>query len=414
MKNNSNNISTILFKNKKRNYILFSQIISAIFGLFLGKLIATYIEPDSFGLYSLQFGVYTLLFSLFFSPPNQFYKSSINTLYQKIGFKHFGSSMLISNIIVVSFILFYLLFIQNEPVSLFFVFLILFFVPVNLFFKINSDYNNVVDDYKRFSLGTIVKSIAPVLFFIFFININSLRYSESDLIWIVNFFGFLVGSFFIFNKKSIKIIPKKISFQNFFKSQLKFGLPLMLMALLSWSNNYLDRYIIEYYLDLKQVGLYNASYSLGSKFFLLISPLFLILLTPFVYKNESIKAKKKQINRYLAYFLIISIPILIATLFFYNYFGYLLLSENYSEGFILIFWIALAHFFLIATQIVETVFYAEKNTSIILFGVLISAIINLVLNLILIPHYGFIGAAYSTVLTFLARFIYIYISFKKI
>ena len=88
------------------------------------------------------------------------------------------------------------------------------------------------------------------------------------------------------------------SFKEFFRKFFLYSSPLIILAFWSWVNTYTDRYIIEYFLDEKSVGLYNANLGLGSKFFLLFYPFFTTLLTPIIFNKEiNTIEKKKVINK---------------------------------------------------------------------------------------------------------------------
>lgn len=401
-------------ESKKRNYIIVSQVITAFLGLVYGKLVAIYIIPEQLGLYNLQFGIFTLLFTICFSPIVQYYKSSITNLNKKVGWEYYIYTFLVSTILMISL----LSIIVGFDLVSFNIEMIIFlaFIPINLFFKLFSDYNNVVDNYIKFVSGNLLKTLLTALLLLALVNINVLeKYEQSNILWIVQIISTIIGLLFLFNKQAIVFKSKRFfSYRTFFKANIEYGLPLMLTAVLSWIVNFADRYVINYYLGANQVGIYNANYALGAKFFLLLSPLFLILLTPKVYSNIKIQNKKLEIIKYARVFYVISIPILVLVYFLKEFIGLFLLSEQYSSGFFVIFWIALAHVFLVVLQLYETLFYSEKETKFIFIGNLFAALSNLVLNFALIPTYGIYGAALSTLIAFCFRFFYVFYKFKKL
>ena len=80
----------------------------------------------------------------------------------------------------------------------------------------------------------------------------------------------------------------------------------------------------------------------------------------------------------------------------------------------MIFWIAVAYFFLTLVFLYETIFYADGNTKVILYSNVIAALFNIALNVILIPCYGLNGAIISTLLSFIIRFFVVQFYFKKL
>lgn len=408
-----NKILTFI-SNKKNQYIISTQILSALVGFIFGKVIALHISPKDFGIYNLQFGIYTFFFTFLLSPIIQFYKSSITGLYKKVGFYFFGLNLLKSLVLFLVFLIGYLYFFSAESVGvLFMAFIFLFFAPLNILFNLQNDYNNVIDNYKKFSLSNVVKIILGLLVLVFFV-LKETSLEGFFIIWVASLMGFLGATLVAYNKNAVKIISNhEISYRLFNKQQLQFAFPLIMMGAVGWVNNYLDRFIIKYFLNLEQVGIYNANYGLGAKFFLLLSPMFLVLLTPYIYGENNIENKKKQIKRYSITFFVLGLFVLTLIGLSYEMIGKLFLSESYKEGFYIIFLIALAHLFLIGTHIFETIFYAGKKTKIILYGGISSAIVNVILNIILVSKYGIKGAALSTVFSFLTQFLFIYFKYKK-
>ncbi len=402
-----------LLKNSDRFYFLLSQIIIAVVGLLTGKIIALYFTPEDFGLFNLQFAIYTFFFSLLISPFIQFTKTETKSLLSKLGYHHF--LYLGSILMLIFYILLLSIFSVKYSSTLYIAIILVFFIPLNMFFNVLSDYFNIKNELKLFSLSNLLKSIGGLLLagLLFIVNY---KYTEGTIVlWSIQIVGFLLGTIFFFsNYKILYAGFYKISFYNFIKKYYNYAWPLMILAFWSWINSYFDRFAIEYYLDIKSVGVYNASYAVGSKFFLLLYPFFLTLLTPSVYATTTIKARKATIVKYSRIYALVAAPILLVIYFLSPTIGMLLLSKSYESGFYLIFWIALSYFFLTIVYFYETIFYAESKTAIILYSNIVSAIINIVFNVLLIPMYGLNGAFIATLITFLVRLLIVKFYFSKL
>jgi O-antigen/teichoic acid export membrane protein len=190
--------------------------------------------------------------------------------------------------------------------------------------------------------------------------------------------------------------------------------PLVILAFWNWINNFSDRYIIEFFMDVKDVGIYNANYSLGSKFFILINPLFLSLLMPKIYANTTNEIKKIAINRAVKMYFLVGVPLLILIYYLREPLGLVLLSKEYSSGYYIIFWIAFAYFFLTLTYLYETIFYYNGNTKIILYSNITSAVINIIFNMVLIKLFGLPGAIISMMLSCIVRVLIIRSYFVRV
>jgi O-antigen/teichoic acid export membrane protein len=256
------------------------------------------------------------------------------------------------------------------------------------------------------SNNVIFKNIVILLF-----SLISFFLKFESFLWFILLIGYLVSSFpflttikqyFFKSKNLIKLECEKI---------IQFSYPLILTSFLVWVTNYSDRFFLDYYLNNDAVGLYSAIYSLGSKFFLLLSPIFLTFITSKIFITNEILVKRQVVTEFSLKFLIVSIPIILIVYFFSYQIGSLFLSKNYSDAFDFLYIIVLAYFFLVFTFLFEQYYYSVNKTKTIFFGNLIAAIINIGLNFWLIPIWGILGASVSTLFTFICRFLFIIFNF---
>ena len=408
-----NKIIKLYGSNKNRNYILFTQIINTIIGLISGKLIAVNITPEDFGLYNIQFATYSFVSTLLLSPFIQYIKTTSNSLLAKVGSKFyfytFFSLLFFSYMLLVSFLYF---FYNISNLRLYCI--LFFFMLFASVFNIAGDFYMIKSKLIVYSKYSVFKSFFALVFIglTFYFGLN--WFSSVELLWAMQVFG--IGIALLFFGKHYQFFKSKIKvgYVSFFKKYFKFSLPLILLAFWSWINNFFDRYALEYLLDLKDVGIYNANYGIGSKFFLLLSPMFLILITPQVYALVKVEIKKKAIIKYSKYYAALGVLLLCLIFISKEYIGQLLLAQPYKEGFYLIFWMALAFFILTLTHLFESIFYSEKKTKIILYSNIFSAVINIAANIILIPIYGILGAALATLMGFTIQFFIIFYNFNKL
>lgn len=402
-----------LLKNKQKGCLFFSQILIAILGLITGKIIALYFSPEDFGLYNLQFAIYTFFFSFLLTPFIQYTKTVTKTLLPKLGYSYFLS--LGCFLIVVLYFVIITFFSIKYSFNNYFFLILGVLIPANVLFNLLTDYFNVHNCLNLFSLSNLLKNLGGLCFvgLIFYINYN---YRDGvTLLWIIQIVGFILGTLLFLPYYKISLYGNyKISYNKFIIKYAKYSWPLMILAFWSWINNYFDRFAIEYFLDVKSVGIYNANYSVGSKFFLLLNPFFLTLLTPSIYNTINISDRKDIIKKYTNLYILIAIPILISIFFLGDYIGFFLLSKKYESGFYLIFWISLAYFFLTIVYLYESIFYAESKTKVILFSNIMSAILNILLNVWLIPLYQLNGAFIATLISFLIRFLVVKFYFNRL
>ncbi|MCW3805809.1 oligosaccharide flippase family protein [Plebeiibacterium marinum] len=197
---------------------------------------------------------------------------------------------------------------------------------------------------------------------------------------------------------------------------IKYSLPLVPMILASWILNVSDRVFLERFIGLKSVGIYSLGYKM-SEIVLVFSTAFNKAYEPYYYKIAnmknisiiSIKEKLKKINDlfvsgilYISFLVILFTPEIVG-----------LLDERYlsAKEYVPILIIGIA--ILQISGLFGFTILQSKKSKFLMYSSLVSAIMNIGLNILFIPKYGVYGAAYSTTLCFLLLFIIKYYFSKK-
>ncbi len=394
--------------------MVLSQFFNVLFGLVIGKIIALKFSPESFGSYNLEFGFITFFFTLVLSPFIQYCKLNYRQYSSRIGFDHFIKLGLI--LLICALVLFnvtFRLFNNEVPFWVTFIFstLFLFF---NLINSLTLDYLNLNHNQNEYFNLTLLKSLLSLLILIllaYFYNI----WDEVLVLWIIQILGLIMGVFYLNELfKDVKYKRKKLALSTFAKHYFKYSWPLMILAFWNWISSYFDRFLLNYFLTERAVGLYNANISLGSKFFLLIYPFFLLKLTPDIYNLISFDEIKSRIVMYVRVYTLVGFLLLILLFLFRNIIGEVFLSSQYSKYFSLIFWSGVGFFISTLTYFYESIFYLKKELKFILYSTIIGAFVSILFNVIFIPAFSVNGAAFSFVLASISKLIYIKLKFEKI
>ncbi len=187
------------------------------------------------------------------------------------------------------------------------------------------------------------------------------------------------------------------------KPYLPFTLPLLPTILCYWFINLGDRYVIGYFMDASAVGIYSACYGLGALLAFFYVPLAGVLFPAMVksYENNKVPEVKTYLSYSLKFFLLFAIP---------SFFGLSVLSKSllvtlatseFAEAYMVVSIVALATLLFHCSSFntyVLNLFKETKKVGIV-FGA--SALINVVLNIILVPLMGIVGAAVATLVTFM-------------
>ncbi|NMC60895.1 MAG: flippase [Candidatus Methanofastidiosa archaeon] len=199
-------------------------------------------------------------------------------------------------------------------------------------------------------------------------------------------------------------IVRKIGFNtpNFknLKKYLQFSIPQIPSGILLWVIDSSDRYFITNILNLMQTGIYSASYTLGatiSAFYIPISFVVFPLISRF-WENKNIEDVKKYLEYSTKIFLALAIPSVVGLLIVSEPLLVILSSAVFaSGGGFLTFLIALGMVLFGLYQINLYVICLVEKTHAIPVIAFLGALVNIILNLILIPQMGIMGAAVSTI-----------------
>jgi len=183
----------------------------------------------------------------------------------------------------------------------------------------------------------------------------------------------------------------------------KYSFPLVIGNLAAWILSLSDRYILELFRGSHEVGIYSISYSISQYTIMILISLFLLSFNPLsiiTWEKEGGKATKKFIVQGTRYFLLLCIPAVIGISVLRNPILSVLSTSDYYEGAKIIPLVALGVFFLGLMQIFDAGLCLQKKTYINMFCVTLSGILNLGLNFLLIPKYGYIAAAFTTLISY--------------
>jgi O-antigen/teichoic acid export membrane protein len=209
-------------------------------------------------------------------------------------------------------------------------------------------------------------------------------------------------------------IPKMKLNWKFWKITLKESLPFGITGISVMTYTYVDSVLLSLFKGNEVVGWYTAAYKLVL-FLVFIPTTINITIFPSMSKfHISSQESLKLLNeKYFKFMLIIGIPIGIGTTLLAEKIIFLIFGAGYTESVIalkILIWTIIFTFggaaFVRLLEATNKQFILAKITG-------ISVLINILLNLILIPEFSFIGASISTVLTEMFLIVSVFrISFK--
>ena len=179
------------------------------------------------------------------------------------------------------------------------------------------------------------------------------------------------------------------------------GFPLMLAHITAWAMEMIDKIMINNFIGLEGTGLYSVGYRFGM-IVMMIELSFSRAWLPFFYEKIQSAEKNDKISIVKATYFYIIVLLIISLIIGIGgkYLLYLMVDETYYKADRFIFLISMSYFFDGIWKVFIVYLVHLNKVNIYSFIVGLSAIINILLNYVLLPKIGLIGAAWATFISF--------------
>lgn len=405
---NNNNIETrINFKSetfkkyfKNTSWLFTEKILRILISFVVTVLVVRYLGPEQFGLLSYAISFYGLFSTISILGLENI---SIRELVKYPGRRDdiLGSAFLLRLIggIVTIILIALTLFISGEPTEISILILI---ISTSAIFQSFS----VIDYYFRAEVKakySVYVMMASVLF------TSSLKILliilEAPLIYFaivlsVEFFAMAAGFLLVYKHNKLKIINwnfRKETAMNL----LKDSWPLILSGLVIAIYTKIDQVMIKNMLDSKELGYYAVAVRLSEAWYFipiaLTNSLFPAIVNAKKLSSKFYFNRMQKLYDILAWMAItIAVPV---SIFSGDIINIIFGNEFQSAAPVLTIyiWAGVAVFLGVASS---QYLIAENFTKLSFFRTLIGMVFNVILNLVLIPKYGIIGAAYATLISY--------------
>ncbi len=264
-----------------------------------------------------------------------------------------------------------------------------------------------LDYIKKTMLLAIPNVVVAILSVIFLMNINDDKYLGRIIPYVL--VTTVVGSCYL----AITFIKgKKFIIIQYWKYAMVLSIPLIFHGLSINILSTSDRTMITVFRSASESGIYSLVYNLGMIASVVTTSMESVWIPWFTRKLQ--KNEKSVINKNVKIYIEIVVVVVIVILLISPEFLVIMAPKEYWGGKTLIPPVLLASFFIFLYSISVNLEYYYKSTKIIATNTLIAASLNLGLNLILIPLYGAIAAAFSTVLAYVVSFGIHYYAARKL
>lgn len=195
--------------------------------------------------------------------------------------------------------------------------------------------------------------------------------------------------------------------KDLLKIMLKFAIPYLPASLAAMVVQVVDRPVVLAMTDPSTLGIYQANYKLGI-FMMLFVSMFQYAWQPFFLNNAKEKNAKEIFSKILTLFLLVASMVWIVLTLFVEDFarfqflpGHSIIGKEYLSGITIVPIVLLGYLFNGIYYNFQAGIYIEEKTKYFPYVTGAGAVINVVVNVLLIPVLGIMGAALATLASYL-------------
>jgi O-antigen/teichoic acid export membrane protein len=268
--------------------------------------------------------------------------------------------------------------------------------------------NNLFLSVLRANEKSIFYAIANTIKFIIILgfNIYFVAFAKIGIKGIL--YSYLIGDgvlfLILFPGRIFEMAPKFDS--KIFKAAFVFGFPLIFSSLAHMLLNMGNRYILKLLVNYEEVGLYNLGYKVAGVLNMFFIQSFTLGLLPSAYKMYGKKGDKRYYSKMLTYFVFVLCWAGLGLSLFSAEIVKILSPNNsdYWSAHTVIPIIVLSYIFSGAKSVTALGMYLKGKTQFIAYITALALFINIALNFLFIPKHGMMGAAYATLIAFIALY----------
>ena len=289
--------------------------------------------------------------------------------------------------------------------------------------------------------ASIVNSFFEIFVMIYRAGLEPHKYSFYWVLYSVGkpVLGIVLIVFFNFRTEGIfwgfLIVPLILDIVLFFKLELfnfvrlknvtlslckkfsHYGTPYILSFLSFWILTLSDRYLIEYFQTSQEVGFYSVGYTISEKTLNFVYTIIMLAAYPIIVENWEKYGKtqtQQLITETTRVFLLVCTPILLVLVAVPKQVLLLFSSSDFIQGARALPLIAVGIYIYGLNQYVLKGFELLQKSFFIGILALFAGVLDIILNIILIPKMGYLGAGISACIAYIFYFIATIVTVKRI
>lgn len=250
--------------------------------------------------------------------------------------------------------------------------------------------------YAKYRIAFAVGRLSLALAFVFLVSKDIIGLILGMVVSHVILIGFMKWELGMWS--ALKAVHRSLDLA-FLKKFASYGFPMIGWMMGGEILALSDRFVIGAFAGASEVGIYAANYSLISMGIGLLTGPMLMAAHPLVinaWENGNRSSVPGLIAMFSRFYLIVIIPVVFFVGAFSRDFVTLLLGTEYREGFKIIPFVLAGHMVWGLSLYGQKGFELLEKTKSMLAMVAVCAVCNVILNLILVPKYGYFAAAVTT------------------
>ena len=394
-----------------------TEILIFIFG-FIGLIIlARVLGPTGKGIYSLILLIPTLMLTLGsfgIESANVYFIGSRKYKTQDVAFNSLVLSFLLGIILILIFWIisqfdFFQKFIHSNQISPFYLWLVVLIIPLSL---LSSFFRNILrgkGDIKNYNKIRILESVILLLGIIVFLLMFQKNIFGAILSYLLSIAGACLFSIFLVKKiAKIRFFLNK----NLLKDSAVYGGKVYLANALSFLNYRLDMLLIAMFLVPAAVGLYSIAVGIAEKLFMISGALATVLFPKVsAISNSEANNLTPRISRH-TFFIIIIASLLLAILA--NPLIKIFFGENFLPSVLRLLILLPGIIAFGLGGVLAADLSGRGRPEFAFYSSLACLIVNIILNIILIPRWGISGAAFASTVSYWIDTLVILFAFLKL
>ncbi len=265
-------------------------------------------------------------------------------------------------------------------------------------------------DNATYAIGSFVTGAFTVVLNVIFIV--AFRWGAYGMLGATAISNFICAVYIFLKRKIYKYIKPKQFDKTILKEIIKYSVPLIPNMISWWIVSASDRTIISAVIGIAQNGIYSAANKFSGVFTTLYS-VFNLTWTESASININSEDRDEFFSKILDFVIRFFGCLCLGTIAVMPFVFNILINEKFAEAYYQIPILILGSVFNILVSFVGSIYVAKKLTKEIAKTSIISAVINIFVNIALIKSIGLYAASISTVIAYALMFIYRWIDVKK-